>query len=183
VISERARTSLDRVFRQAARTRLSLRADSPCDIEAAGWDKLSARRHAREAGTIMVLTIAAMAFRLLAVVRFEDDAATRAHYCGSGASTVRDAFMEVGNLFCGAINQQLVEHFPDLGMSTPYLLNDASLRHLEALRPDHLAAYRVTVEGGARLGAALCVCARAPVDFEVSEQDQSADAGGAFELF
>ena len=72
-----------------------------------------------------------------------------------------EAFTEVANQCCGAINQALTVPFPDLGMSTPYLLSGSSIDYLPALAPDHVAAYDLTLDGDVRVGATLCVRERA----------------------
>jgi hypothetical protein len=177
VISARAVDSLDRLFRDAARTRLVARDGDPC-----GVDALTARDAAPAGDDVVVLTISSIGFRLLLALQFADDAPTRGYYVDRADRTLRETFMEVANLCCGAINQALVTCFPDLGMSTPYLLNRRSIRHFDELRPVHLAAYTVTPGPGVRLGATLCVCAHAPLDFHV-EPAEAASGGGELELF
>ena len=131
---------------------------------------------------VAVLTISALHFRLLLALRFSDDDATRRRFAGASAGTsgqrpLPEAFTEVANLCCGAINQALTVPFPDLGMSTPYLLSGSSIDYLPALAPDHVAAYDLTLDGDVRVGATLCVCANAPVDFHVPET-ATVDTGG-----
>ncbi|MBR8306071.1 hypothetical protein KDX25_06565 [Burkholderia cenocepacia] len=193
MISAQARAGFERIFFDAARTRLA--AGGACDIRpAAGHDPDAPDRgHAKSRSKpkvpehVVVLTISALHFRLLLALRFSDDDATRRHFAGTTAGTnsqrpLTDAFMEVANLCCGAINQALTAPFPDLGMSTPYLLSGASIDYMHALAPDYVAAYDVTLDGDVRVGATLCVCANAPVDFHVPET-AAVDTGGELELF
>ena len=198
MISAQARAGFERIFFDAARTRLA--SGGACEIRpAAGdahdashdWSRMQSRAKSYTAPKVpehvAVLTISALHFRLLLALRFRDDEPTRRHFAAAapGASTQRplpEAFMEVANLCCGAINQALTAPFPDLGMSTPYLLSGASIDYLPALNPDHVAAYDVTLGGDVRIGATLCVCANAPVDFHVPEA-ASVDTGGELELF
>ena len=194
MIGAQARASFERIFFDAARTRLA--SGGACEIRPDAGDAHDAshdpsRMRSRTTPTVsehvVVLTISALHFRLLLALRFRDDTPTRRHFAAaaSGASAQRplpEAFMEVANLCCGAINQALTAPFPDLGMSTPYLLSGASIDYLPALNPDHVAAYDVTLDGDVRIGATLCVCANAPVDFHVPET-ASVDTGGELELF
>ncbi|MCA8017226.1 hypothetical protein [Burkholderia metallica] len=193
MISAQAKTGFERIFFDAARTRLA--SGGTCDIRPAagpaqdGHDPAHAKSRAKQKGSeqVAVLTISALHFRLLLALRFSDDDATRRHFVGATASTnnarpLPDAFMEVANLCCGAINQALTVPFPDLGMSTPYLLSGASIDYLPALAPDHVASYDLTLDGDVRIGATLCVCANEPVDFHVPDTAVM-ETGGELELF
>ncbi|KWF38275.1 hypothetical protein [Burkholderia pseudomultivorans] len=193
MISEQAKGGFERIFFDAARTRLAS-GSGACDIRPAATDvpdaahaKARARAGAKAAEHVVVLTISALHFRLLLALRFSDDDATRRHFAaampaGAAQRPLPEAFMEVANLCCGAINQALTVPFPDLGMSTPYLLSGASVDYLPALAPDHVAAYDLTLDGDVRIGATLCICANAPVDFHVPET-AAPDTGGELELF
>ena len=63
------------------------------------------------------------------------------------------------------MNQELLEYFPDLGMSTPYVLSARCVPYLEALKPEFLQSYSVTINDAVQLGATVCMCAHAPIDF------------------
>jgi hypothetical protein len=181
VISHTAHDSFQRIFFQAARTRLTVDDAHACEIvpvaapdDGAGFEPSS---------EVFVLTIVSIDFRMLLVLRFADDDATHAYYAGQGGErTLRDAAMEIGNLCCGAINQQLVEHFPDLGMSTPYSLSSDCVGYLGELNPSHVAAYDITIEHAARLRATLCICASVPLDF-VAQVTDVHESAGELELF
>jgi hypothetical protein len=179
VITDDARQSFETIFTQAARTRLPATAGDSCEIAAAdpnGRDKTLGPR-------ALVLTISSIAFRLLFVLHFHDDESTRQYYLGTDASrTVSEVLTETGNLCCGYMNQQLVAHFPDLGMSTPYELNSHCVDYLDELKPNHVWAYDLVVGGVARLGVTLCVCTKAPLDFRVDAVEES-QSEGELELF
>jgi hypothetical protein len=176
MISERAKDSIGRIFAGAASTRLPINEGHACEIVE------------RESGAsllqeqIVVLTISSMQFRLLLLLHFDDDTGMRDYYAGDASSPLADTFMEVANLCCGAMNQQLVEHFPDLGMSTPYTLNRHCVPYLTELKPDHVASYDVSINGAVRIGATLCVCTATPLDF-VADEAVAAESGGELELF
>lgn len=187
MISQQAKASFERILFHAVRTRLATEGGNGgyCDIapaRARGEPTGKQRnRDARDAH-FAVLTISALHFRLLLALTFRDDATTRDYFAATAQRPLQEAFMEVANLCCGAMNQALIEHFPDLGMSTPYLLNDASVDYLQALAPGHLAAFDVTLGGAVRVGATLCICANAPVDFHAPEA-AAMETGGELELF
>ncbi|KWA01220.1 hypothetical protein WL26_02600 [Burkholderia cepacia] len=193
MISAQAKAGFERIFFDAARTRLA--SGGACDIRPAAGAAHDAHDHAHVKSRtkptvpehVAALTISALHFRLLLALRFSDDDATRRYFAGATAGTgsqrpLPEAFMEVANLCCGAINQALTAPFPDLGMSTPYLLSGSSIDYLGALSPDHVAAYDLTLDGDVRVGATLCVCANAPVDFHVPETAVM-ETGGELELF
>ncbi|KUZ92164.1 hypothetical protein WI40_24390 [Burkholderia ubonensis] len=187
MIGAQAKASFERIFFDAARTRLAS-GGGACDIAPAADEPPRARRERPQpAAQVAVLTISALHFRLLLALRFNDDDATRRYYAGGAEAggaqpSLQEAFMEVANLCCGAMNQALTVHFPDLGMSTPYLLSDASIEYFTALAPGHVAAFDVTLGDGVRVRATLCICANAPVDFH-APATAAVDAGGELELF
>jgi len=177
VIRSNAQDSFDRIFRNAARTRLTRQPEDTCHISTAA-----------EAGTLngedaLILTISSIAFRLLLVLRFDDSDATRAYFTGEGTGrSFEEARLEIGNLCCGALNQELLQVFPDLGMSTPYLVSARCLPYLHVLKPGYVAAYAVTINDTVRVDATVCVCAHAPLDF-VADVSDGVESGGELELF
>jgi hypothetical protein len=179
VISQQAKDSIERIFSHSARTRLPIDSGDACDIT-----PLDAQ-HANEAlaAHIVVLTISSISFRFLLVLHFDDDQTTRDYYLRESEDrSLPEALMEVGNLCCGAINQKMVEFFPDLGMSTPYQLSGACVPYLTELKPDYLVAFRISIGANVQLGATLCVCASSPVDF-VAQINEAEESTGELELF
>ena len=180
MITQAAKDSFERIFFQAARTRLTREPEHRCEILPANGrgDHLPARQ-----AQIHVLTIVSIGFRIVLLLQFADDHATRAYYTGQATDrSLGEAAMEIGNLCCGAINQQLVEYFPDLGMSTPYTLPSDCLGYLAELKPTHIASYDITVEDQARLRATVCICAGVPIDFTAQVADVH-ESAGELELF
>ena len=80
------------------------------------------------------------------------------------------------------MNQELLSYFPDLGMSTPYVLSARCLPHLEELRPDYLSSYGITIRESVQLAVTICVCANAPIDF-VADISAVEESSGELELF
>jgi hypothetical protein len=178
VISEQAKRSIEQIFVQAASTRLSPRDHLSMEItqlDAASQDA-PLPPHA------LVLTISSMTFRMLFVLHYADDAATRECYLvASSDRTLSEVLMELVNLCCGSINQQLVAHFPDLGMSTPYGLSSRCIDYLDELGPDHTWRYALRVGDVSQLHVTLSVCAKASVDFAAAEAQLQEE--GELELF
>lgn len=183
MISSSAQHSFERIFHRAARSRLPAQAGDACVVTPAPKGLAGERAHGRADAEVVVLTISSVVFRLMLVLHFEDDEATRAYFMPDGAQgALREAFVETGNLCCGAINQDLLRHFPDLGMSTPYVLSAHCVPHLDGLKPDYRAAYNVSINGTVQLGATVCVFTSAPLDF-VADEDAVEESGGELELF
>ncbi|MDR5836628.1 hypothetical protein [Caballeronia sp. LZ034LL] len=178
MISEEARRSIGQIVEQAVCARLRARDDAPMEITEADEQQHRAMlpMHA------LVLTISSLTFRLLFVLHFSDDDATRACYPGAKREqALADVLMEHVNLCCGSINQQLVAHFPDLGMSTPFALSSRCIDFIDELKPDHVWRYALRPGGEAHLAVTACVCAQAPVDFAASAMEEQSD--GELELF
>ena len=177
MIRSNAQDSFGRIFRKAARTRLARHAEDTCHIStAAEGDTLSGE-------DALILTISSIAFRLLLVLRFDESDAARTYFTGEGTGrSFEEARLEIGNLCCGALNQELLQVFPDLGMSTPYVVSARCLPYLDVLKPGYVAAYAVTINDTVRLDATVCVCAHAPLDF-VAEVSDEVESGGELELF
>lgn len=177
MISSNAQDSFDRIFRKAARSRLALHAEDTCDVATAAQGDAVGGEQA------MILTISSIAFRLLLVLRFDDEDRTRAYYTGEAPGRSFDeACLEIGNLCCGAVNQELLQVFPDLGMSTPYVVSARCLPYLDALKPGYMAAYTVTINDAVRVAATVCVSTHAPQDFVADVRDE-VESGGELELF
>ncbi|QGZ63762.1 hypothetical protein [Paraburkholderia acidisoli] len=176
MIGDHAKDSFQRIFTAAARTRLVAQEGQSCEVVPRASDE-------PQGENLVILTISSMQFRLIVALHFEDDERTRRYYVGDASRALTECFMEYGNLCCGAMNQQLVEHFPDLGMSTPYALGSACLPYLRELQPDYVQSFSLTLDYDVKLGATLCVCTQTPLDFVVSATMETQDMGGELELF
>lgn len=179
MISAHAKDSIERIFFKAARSRLTMDAGDVCEIVPVGDHGAPSMPDAN----LVVLTISGIAFRLLLIVHFEEDETTHRYFVKEESERAfLEVFFEICNLCCGAVNQELLNYFPDLGMSTPYVLSARCMPYLEALKPEFLASYSVTINGAVNLGATICVCAHAPIDF-VADLSTVEDTGGELELF
>lgn len=179
MISAHAKDSFERIFRKAAQTRLPMDSSDLCEIAPIGEAGAGTTRHTQ----VVVLTISSIVFRLLLILHFDEDGNTRRYYLNDADERpFQEVFLEICNLCCGAMNQDLLRYFPDLGMSTPYVLNARCLPHLHELKPGLLSSYSVTLNGDVRLAATVCVCAHAPLDF-TADTGAIEETSGELELF
>ncbi|AXE95350.1 hypothetical protein ACTJLC_17750 [Paraburkholderia sp. 22099] len=182
MITAQARDSFERIFRKAAQARLPIEPGDTCEIAPVGAGDAT-RTDAMKGAQVVVLTISSIVFRLLLILHFDENDATRGYYLKDDVERpFQEVFLEICNLCCGAMNQELLRYFPDLGMSTPYVLSAHCLPYLRELNPDFVSAYSVTLNGSMQLAATICVCADAPVDF-VADTSAMEETSGELELF
>jgi hypothetical protein len=178
MISEQAKRSIEEIFVRAASSRLCPAGHEPIEVA-----KQDGERHLETLPPhALVLTISSITFRMLFVLHYADDAATRESYLGADSGRdLTEVLMEGVNLCCGYINQQLVAHFPDLGMSTPYALSSRCIGFIDELKPDYVSRHELRLTQAPSLHVTLCVCAQASVDFTASEAQEQEE--GELELF
>ena len=176
MISANAIDSFDRILQHALRSRLVMDADDACSVARVSADTIGTN------ADIVTFTISGLAFRLLLLLHLPAHARTREYFVREAASvTPLEGFLEIGNLCCGAISHALSAHFPDLGMSTPYVLAAHCLPYVHALGPEMLATYAVDINDTVQVGVTLAVCADAPLDFQA--EIAQAESCGELELF
>jgi hypothetical protein len=179
VISAHAKDSFERIFRKAAQTRLPMDSADSCEIAPLAEASADTTGDTQ----VVVLTVSSIVFRLLLILHFDEDDSTRRYYVGDADERpFREAFLEICNLCCGAMNQELLRYFPDLGMSTPYVLSARCVPYLHELKPGLLSSYSVVINDAVRLAATVCVCAHAPLDF-VADTSAIEETSGELELF
>lgn len=179
MITGNAKDSFDRIFRKAAQARLPLDGADACEIVPLDEAGLGATKDTQ----VVVLTISSIVFRMLLILHFDETGDTRNYYLKEAHERLfQEVFLEICNLCCGAMNQELLRYFPDLGMSTPYVLSARCLPHLRELKPAFLSSYSVTLNGSVHLAATVCVCAHAPIDF-VADTSVVEETSGELELF
>ncbi|RZI42764.1 hypothetical protein EGT07_12275 [Herbaspirillum sp. HC18] len=179
MISDNAKQSIDRIFIKAAKTRLVRNSSDSCEVTKTDAKAVTAL----DPHEIVVLTISSILYRLLLFFHLEDDDGLRQYFSAeAGHDTFREEFLEIANLSCGAMNQELVRYFPDLGMSTPYILGSACLPHLEDMKPGYVGRYELTLNGSVRLFAMVCVFEHTEIDFDADTRE-SEETAGELELF
>jgi len=184
VITDQARSVVERIFADAMRSHLPV--DPSHRLELSRVDAAAAATASAAPHELIVVTSASFAFRLLTVFHLRGGSVAQAYF-GRGRTdgAPAEAFGEVANLCCGAINRELARYVPHLGMSTPYVLHSRCMDFLADLSPQHVAGYDVAIEGDVRLGATLCLCGSAAIDFSpiaVIASEEPASTGD-LELF
>jgi hypothetical protein len=185
MITERAKASFDRLLQAGLKSGLPA-ADGPVVIEpVAELGKIKDKK-------IVLLTVSSYLFRLMAVLHFKPDAATRALFSGGaseGAPALDDqAFLdrvaECGNICCGTLNRDLGKHFPHVGMSTPHIIDTDCMRYVDLLGCGLVKHYRLRLAGDLTMHASLCVTDYGTVDFHVEPRLEEEDVStGELEMF
>ena len=187
-VSERARSGLDHFVAQAVKSSLAL-AGSECLV--VQTDDSLANDKERE---VVMLTVSSYMFRVLLFIHFERSTAMHAHLGALAGNSVDaldeerfvDAVMERGNLCCGALNRDLSQFFPHIGMSTPCILKRSSVEHIGAVKPAFSRRYRAEVGAGVAMHFTLALCAFADLDFPYeprAAQEVEEETAGELELF
>lgn len=179
LVSEQARQSVCHIFTQAARAHLLVNPMDTIEIEALDRNTLKEPPEPR----LVALTVSSYFFRLLTLFHIDTDPRTVDYFTrGNPALALDEAFGEIGNLCCGAMNRELGRHYSHMGMSTPYTLDGRAFPFIRELRPDFVSQYTIRIAGTLSLHATVCLCAYAPIDFRV-DRSEPAEASGELELF
>lgn len=139
---------------------------------------------------MVVLTISSYLFRLVVLIYFTRDDATREHIArGSriNASEMSeqafyDSISEFGNVCCGILNRGLAGFFPHIGMSTPNIIHKDCSTYLKRLGCGHIQHFKVKINDSVRFHVGLCVSDYADLDFVV-DTAQAESGTGELELF
>jgi len=184
MITQRAKTSFDRLLQSALRSGLPVDGGR-LEIETVETlDKVKDKK-------FVVLTVSSYLFRLMATLHFKPDAATRAYF-GRGVEEggppltdeeFLDRIAECGNVFCGSLNRELGRFFPHVGMSTPNIIDKDCLRYVDLLGCELVRHYRLRVSDELSLHASLCVTAYGKVDFHAEESAEEEISTGELEMF
>ena len=178
-ISEQAKASVNHIFMKAAKANLILSQDDVCDIETLQASK----GQEMVEKNIFVLTISSYLFRILVIFHVNDDKQTKNYFTQSDAERLYDeVFAELANLSCGAMNRDLGNYFPHLGLSTPYMLTCKCMPYLKELKPGHISQFKISINSSVLLHATICICAYTPFDFKVDMSAPEEETGG-LELF
>jgi hypothetical protein len=184
MISERAKHSLDQWVRDSLQAALSNSDDTVSSLDTvATLDDLRATH-------VVMLSVASYRFRLMLLIYFSHDEATRAHFARSKkiapteltAQALEDAICEASNMCCGAFNRALGQVFPHLGMSTPNIVDRRCANHLHLMGFGHLQHFRLELGSGLQFHASLCVSEDDTLDFE-AQHLAPAQATGELEFF
>jgi hypothetical protein len=184
MISQRAQDGFDHTVMSALRGGLAASPDAPCDVAVISDPQAITEQK------MVVLTVSSYLFRAMVLIYFTLNKATREHFAAihkASADTMSDAeFLDVigecGNICCGALNRELAQHFPHVGMSTPNILDRHCVNYLPDLDASYIRHFRVQVHKGFAMHASLCVCDYADLDFAV-DTTQAEESNGELEMF
>lgn len=184
MISNSARDGFDYMFMQGIKGGLMATPDDHCTISV-----LPDLTEVKET-KLVILTVSSYLFRLMVMIYFTPDQATKEHFARVNKTTVEDmdlqafddAISECGNISCGILNRELAHFFPNIGMSTPNILDKDCSSYLDILNLGHVRHLRVDINEAIHFHASLCVCAYADLDFAVDIREEAASTG-ELELF
>lgn len=142
---------------------------------------------------LVVLSISSYVFRIVALFVFDTNPQTAAHFAKLARSTnphlqgqaLSDAYAELVNMICGAVNRGLRADFRHSGMSTPFVLESSCAQYVSILNPSQTHAFEVVVNDGVRFQLIVCTCVAggANLDFDVDRSAQEEEVSGELELF
>jgi len=184
MISDRARSGLDFTMINALKDALTASGDERCEVEVIEDTKgLKDRK-------MVILTVTSYLFRAMTMLYFTMNKQTRQHLARINRAEMSamddtafiDVIGECGNIACGALNRELAQHFPHIGMSTPNVLDNDSAGYLSALKPDYVRHFKVRINETLTMHASLCFCVFADIDFTV-DMTQTEESNGEMEMF
>jgi hypothetical protein len=189
MISQSAKAGIEWLFEKA------VRANSVCEGDSCTLVKVAAEvpTSGKVSQQLVVLTISSYLFRIVALFQFHDDAATneqmvrmtRSQVPDLDAQALSDAYSELVNMVCGAVNRGLGVPFPHIGMSTPYILESSCANYASALEPQYLQRYEVAINDAMRFNLTICLCTGADtsLDFRIDTYEAEEESAGELEMF
>jgi len=177
LMTEQSKQEMVHAFLRAAKAGLLRSPDDALDLQ-----PITQPLAAAPGDKVLVITTSSFAFRLLTMFQVPATAENREYYGGAPDVEIESTFAEIANLCCGALNRELANDFPHLGMSIPFALGAGCLANLDELKPEHVCRYGITINGSVRLEATLCICCSAPVQIAARSQAMAASTG-ELELF
>lgn len=190
LLSADAIGSLDWLFEQAIRDHCGQGPDDRCEIQIA-----SDAGPQMDASTseLILANISSYSFRIVVLFNFGDDEATALRFAGLPASAtvmarqpmLIDAYSELVNMICGAVNRGLRNEFRHVALSTPFVLESSCARFVSSLNCAHTRAIRVTVNGTAKINICIgiCVARDTTLDFRLHATQTQDETHGELELF
>jgi CheY-specific phosphatase CheX len=184
MISQQAQEGLEFTMINALKDALAAPGEERCEVEIIEDTKgLKDKK-------MVILTVTSYMFRAMTLLYFTMNRQTKQHLARINRAEVNDmdetAFIDVicecGNIACGALNRELAQHFPHIGMSTPNILDNDSAGYLSALKPNYVRHFKVRVNDTLTMHATLCFCAFAEIDFAV-DTTQTEESNGEMEMF
>lgn len=190
MISQSAKAGIEWLFEKAVRANSVSGPEDSCVLTKLAADKELPSKTSQH---LVVLSISSYLFRIVALFQFNDDAATHEHMVRMTRSqtpeldeqALSDAYAELVNMVCGAVNRGLGVPFPHIGMSTPYMLESSCANYAAALEPEYLQRFEVAVNDSMRFTLTYCLCmgADTSLDFRIDTYEAEEESAGELELF
>jgi hypothetical protein len=151
--------------------------------------------HSRQAirkNRLFVISIASYQFKIVTLFEFDHDHPGEPNTRDSDvaqtsfvSSVVRRDPGEFVNMICGSVNRALGEHFPSIGMSTPFQVDASCSDHIHALNPAMTKVFDVCCEhhGKFRVAACVCLTKSSRMDFKVRRDMIEEQVSGELEFF
>jgi hypothetical protein len=184
MISPSAQEAFEFFAMQALKNALPASSDDVCEVSLIeDTSRIKGKR-------LVVLTVSSYLFRAITMVYFTLDKQLKQHLAAINRRPVEelgedeflDVLGEVGNIFCGALNRDLAQHFPYLGMSTPNFLDRHCVDYIDELGAGYVRHFEVVVNGGLTLHATLAVNEFADLDFR-ADTNVAEESHGELEMF
>ncbi len=184
MISERAKDGFDYLLQDALRKNLAASSADVCSVETIEDASEMTEKE------IVVMSISSYLFRIITFFYFTLNDTTKDQFAkiikvqvtDLDARAFHDAIGEFGNMYCGSLNRDVGKYFPNVGLSTPNILEKNCAAYITSLDCGHIQHYRVTVNSSVTFHASLCICAYADLDFIV-EKDAAGVSDGELEMF
>ena len=183
MISQNAQHSLGKMLQHAIKTSLLASPQDPISIESvADTEQFSSTQ-------IVILSVSSYFFRLMVLIYFTPDDVTKAHFAAINrmsiatmdAQAFSDAISECGNICCGSLNRDLASRFPQVGMSTPNIIDKRCAHYLGALGSSHQQHFDIVIPDGPRFQVSLCINAFEDLDFVIDTSEEHIN--GELEMF
>jgi hypothetical protein len=183
MISQAARTAMGGMLRQGVRASLLVSPEDSIEFVATLGVGHIQTTH------IVMLSVSSYCFRLVLLIHFSPDEATRNHFSklnkvvasDMNDQAFTDAISECGNICCGSINRGLAKIFPHVGMSTPNIIDRQCANSLALLGGTFEEHVDIILPGGPKLHASLCVSEFEDLDFDVAAGEE--ESSGELEMF
>jgi hypothetical protein len=178
-LSDQSRANIERALHRAARTCLVRDAADTCQIV----DNREPLPPPTADEKLILVTISSFKFRLLVIFHFDEGPLLASYFSGQGARrSVEEAFYEIANMCCGALNRDMTRDFQHLAMSVPYMLGAACMTYISDLKPEYVSTATVTINDNVRVRLTMCICCSAPAAFSATGSESESDSG-KLELF
>ena len=139
----------------------------------------------------IMLTISSQIFRALIIISFNKDQHSEKFvsdvfnmpHSELNSEKYYDYLCEVGNIFCGMLKRELGKYFPNLGMSTPNLLDRQAIKFIDHNRTDIISHISSTYENSPLLFGSLYFISYDDIDVNTYSMNAETTQSGDLELF